>query len=40
MGEKDAPRVHGIDERISIEALGRMVNFFIRLIRLWGEAEF
>jgi len=37
---EDAARVHGIDERIRIEDLGSMVNFFIRLIRLWGEAEF
>jgi carboxypeptidase PM20D1 len=36
----DATRVHGIDERIRIEDLGQMVNFFIRIIRLWGEAEF
>ena len=37
---EDAARVHGIDERIRIEDLGQMVNFFIRIIRLWGEAEF
>ena len=37
---EDAARVHGIDERIRIKDLGQMVNFFIRIIRLWGEAEF
>jgi carboxypeptidase PM20D1 len=37
---EDAARVHGINERIRIEDLGQMVNFFIRIIRLWGEAEF
>jgi carboxypeptidase PM20D1 len=36
----DAARVHGINERIRVEDLGYMVNFFIRIIRLWGEAEF
>jgi carboxypeptidase PM20D1 len=36
----DAARVHGINERIRVEDLGHMVNFFIRIIRLWGEAEF
>jgi carboxypeptidase PM20D1 len=37
---EDAARVHGIDERIRIADLGQMVNFFIRIIHLWGEAEF
>jgi carboxypeptidase PM20D1 len=37
---EDAARVHGIDECISVETLGTMTNFFIRLLRLWGEAGF
>ena len=36
----DAARVHGINERIRKEDLGRMVVFFNRIIRLWGDAEF
>jgi len=34
----DLPRVHGINERISIEALGSMVKFFVQLMRTWDEA--
>ena len=37
---EDTSRVHGINERIRIEHLRPMVAFFIRLVRLWGEAEF
>jgi len=36
----DANRIHGIDERIKIKDLGRMVNFYARLMRIWGDAEF
>lgn len=32
--------VHGINERISEETLTRMVAFYQRLMRVWGEAEF
>lgn len=32
--------MHGIDERMSKDSLERMVAFFIRLARVWGEAEF
>ena len=37
---EDANRVHGINERVRIEDLEKMTTFFIRLVRLWGEAEF
>jgi carboxypeptidase PM20D1 len=40
IGPDDRSGIHGIDERISIEGLGRMVAFFRRLVRVWGEAEF
>jgi carboxypeptidase PM20D1 len=32
--------VHGINERINVDGLAQMVVFFIRLMRLWGDAEF
>ncbi len=32
--------VHGINERISVDGLGKMVVFFTRLMKVWGEAEF
>ncbi len=31
--------IHGIDERISIESLARMVQFYLLLIRDWTEGE-
>jgi carboxypeptidase PM20D1 len=37
---QDAGRVHGIDERVSIHDLEKMVVFFTRLLKLWGESEF
>lgn len=37
---EDASRVHGINERVKIDDLEKMVHFFIRLINLWGESEF
>jgi len=36
----DAARIHGIDERVRIDDLEKMVIFFIRLLKLWGESEF
>ena len=30
-------RLHGIDERISLEALEKMLEFFIRLMRSWSK---
>lgn len=32
--------MHGIDERMSKESLEKMVAFFMRLARVWGDAEF
>jgi len=32
--------IHGINERIGVEGLGKMVVFLTRLIKVWGEAEF
>ncbi len=32
--------IHGINERISVDGLGKMVVFFTRLMKVWGEAEF
>ena len=32
--------MHGIDEHLSKSSLEKMVAFFIRLVRVWGEAEF
>jgi carboxypeptidase PM20D1 len=39
MSGKDIERVHGNNERISVDSLARMVQFFIHLIRLWDQAE-
>ena len=33
----DLHRVHGLNERISVEAMGKMVQFYIQLIKSWGE---
>ncbi len=40
MEPEDTARMHGIDERISEEALAGMVQFYARLLKVWGEAEF
>jgi len=40
MEPSDIGRMHGIDERISEEALAGMVKFYARLLKVWGEAEF
>jgi acetylornithine deacetylase/succinyl-diaminopimelate desuccinylase-like protein len=32
--------MHGIDERLSVEGLGKMVQFFHELIRVWSVAKF
>ena len=36
LGPQDLARIHGIDERISIEDYERIVNFYIELIRNWA----
>jgi carboxypeptidase PM20D1 len=36
MEREDMARVHGINERLSIDAAGQMVQFFARLIKSWG----
>lgn len=40
LGKEDLQRMHGIDERLSVEGLGKMVQFFHELVRVWGVAEF
>ncbi len=37
MSSDDLHRVHGINERLPVEALGKMVQFYIQLIKAWGE---
>jgi carboxypeptidase PM20D1 len=36
MTAEDLKGIHGINEHISIEVLGRMVQFYIRLLQAWG----
>ncbi|NMC29608.1 MAG: M20/M25/M40 family metallo-hydrolase [Pelolinea sp.] len=40
MEADDMSRMHGIDERIRVDALVGMVKFYARLLKVWGEAEF
>jgi carboxypeptidase PM20D1 len=40
LSQQDRSGIHGINERISIDGMGKMVVFFARLIKVWGEAEF
>lgn len=37
---EDMKRLHGVNERISVDELAKMVQFFARLLRVWGDAEF
>jgi carboxypeptidase PM20D1 len=30
---------HGIDERIPVEAMGKMVKFYAQLMQVWGTRE-
>ena len=30
---------HGIDERIPVEGMGRMVKFYAQLMKVWGSKE-
>jgi carboxypeptidase PM20D1 len=34
---EDLHRVHGINERIAVAAMGKMVQFYVQLIKSWGE---
>lgn len=36
---EDLGRMHGIDERISVESYGKMIVFFHELMRAWGQAD-
>jgi carboxypeptidase PM20D1 len=38
--KEDLHRMHGIDERLSVDGLAKMVQFFHQLIWVWGKAEF
>lgn len=40
MTPEDRSGIHGINERISVDGLGKIVVFFTRLMKVWGEAEF
>jgi carboxypeptidase PM20D1 len=37
MTQDDLPTVHGLNERVAVDALGKMVQFYIQLIQSWGE---
>lgn len=37
LNKEDFHSVHGINERIEVETLGRMVKFYTRLLRAWGD---
>lgn len=39
INQADLERIHGINERISVESLGQMTQFFIYLMRQWTGAE-
>jgi carboxypeptidase PM20D1 len=36
-GAGDLPRIHGVDERISVEDLAQGVQFYMHLLKTWGE---
>ncbi len=38
-GPADLSRIHGVNERISVEALATMVQFYIRLMKNWAGAD-
>ncbi len=37
MSKDDQHRVHGLNERVAVDSLGKMVQFYIQLIKAWGE---
>ncbi|MCD6356123.1 MAG: M20/M25/M40 family metallo-hydrolase [Anaerolineaceae bacterium] len=40
IGPDERSGIHGINEHINVEGMGKMVVFFKRLMKVWGEAEF
>lgn len=38
LSEDDLSSIHGRNERISVDMLARMVQFYIQLIKIWGAA--
>jgi carboxypeptidase PM20D1 len=39
LDQEDMSRIHGIDERISIENLANMIRFFVQIIQNWDSLE-
>jgi carboxypeptidase PM20D1 len=39
MDERFRGLEHGIDERIPVEAMGKMVKFYAQLMQVWGTKE-
>jgi carboxypeptidase PM20D1 len=37
--DEDVHRVHGVNERLSIEALHKMTDYFYRLIPRWASPD-
>jgi carboxypeptidase PM20D1 len=37
MVPEDLHRVHGLNERVGVAALGKMVQFYVQLIKSWGD---
>jgi carboxypeptidase PM20D1 len=35
----DMERVHGINERIGVETMGKMVQFYAQLLKVWSAAD-
>jgi carboxypeptidase PM20D1 len=39
MAQADLDRIHGIDERISVDAMARMVQFYMQIMQHWGDGD-
>jgi hypothetical protein len=39
MDERFRGLEHGIDERIPVEAMGKMIQFYVRLMQVWGNQQ-
>jgi acetylornithine deacetylase/succinyl-diaminopimelate desuccinylase-like protein len=37
VGADDKGRVHGTNERLAVESLGKMTQFFVALIKTWSQ---